>query len=101
MRMNLLGNDERMSSATALRIGLVSEVLETREELWSRARGLAAKVATKPTLATQGTVKAVWQSLDYGLSAAKDRAMLYIQVNNLSDGQVDRGVAKKIPHEVR
>ena len=101
MRMNLLGNDERMSSSTALRIGLVSEVLPTRDDLWQRARELAAKVANKPTLATQGTVKAVWQSLDYGLTAAMDRAMLYIQVNNLMDGQVDRKTAKKVPHEVR
>lgn len=101
MRMNLLGNDERMSSSTALRIGLVSEVLNSRAELWARARELAAKVASKPTLATQGTVKAVWQSLDYGLTAAMDRAMLYIQVNNLMDGQVDRSTAKKSKHEVR
>ncbi|MEM8660551.1 MAG: enoyl-CoA hydratase/isomerase family protein [Pseudomonadota bacterium] len=101
MRMNLLGNDERMSSATALRIGLVSEVMETREQLWSRARQLAAKIATKPSLATQGTVKAVWQSLDCGLSTALERALLYIQVNNLSDGQVDRQSMKKSPHEVR
>jgi len=98
MRMNLLGNDERMSSSTALRIGLVSEVVPTRDALWARARELAAKVAAKPTLATQGTVKAVWQSLDYG---PMDRAMLYIQVNNLMDGQVDRSSANKIPHEVR
>ena len=101
MRMNLLGNDERMSSATALRIGLVSEVMESREALWARAGELAAKVASKPTLATQGTVKAVWQSLDSGLSTALDRAMLYIQVNNLMDGQVDHTTAKKSPHEVR
>jgi len=52
-------------------------------------------------LATQGTVKAVWQSLDSGLSTALDRAMLYIQVNNLMDGQVDHTTAKKSPHEVR
>ena len=101
MRMNLLGNDERMSAATALRIGLVSEVMESREALWCRARELASKVASKPSLATQGTVKAVWQSLDSGLTTALDRAMLYIQVNNLKDGQVDRGSAKKTPHEVR
>ena len=96
-----LGNDERMSSATALRIGLVSEVLDSREALWNRARELASKVASKPPLATQGTVKAVWQSLDSGLSSAIDRAMLYIQVNNLSDGQIDRSIAKKTDHEVR
>ena len=62
---------------------------------------LASKVASKPPLATQGTVKAVWQSLDSGLSSAIDRAMLYIQVNNLSDGQIDRSIAKKTDHEVR
>lgn len=99
--MNLLGNDERMSSTTALRIGLVSEVLDSRDALWEIARALASKVASKPPLATQGTVKAVWQSLDSGLSTAIDRAMLYIQVNNLSDGQVDRVSAKKSDYEVR
>ena len=92
---------EPIGAEEALRIGLVSEVMESREVLWSRARELAAKVASKPTLATQGTVKTVWQSLDSGLSTALDRAMLYIQVNNLADGQVDRGAAKKSPHEVR
>ena len=102
MRMNLLGNDERMSAATALRIGLVSEVMESHgRRCGAGRRELAAKVASKPTLATQGTVKTVWQSLDSGLSTALDRAMLYIQVNNLADGQVDRGAAKKSPHEVR
>ena len=40
MRMNLLGNDERMSSATALRIGLVNEVVP-HAELMDRAEQIA------------------------------------------------------------
>ena len=90
-----------MGSATARRVGLGSEGMESREALGVRAGELAVKVASKPSLATQGTVKAVWQSWDSGLSTALDRAMLYIQVNNLMDGQVDHTTAKKSPHEVR
>lgn len=70
MRMMLLGNDERVSAQTALRIGLVSEVIETAEAMWARAQDLAAKIATKPTIATQGTVRAVWESQDLPRGAA-------------------------------
>src|SRR4051812_34540417 len=41
LRMALSGNDERVSAATALRIGLVTEVVE-REALWTRAHEIAA-----------------------------------------------------------
>jgi enoyl-CoA hydratase/carnithine racemase len=70
MRMMLLGNDERMSAHTALRIGLVSEVVDGQEALWQRAHALAAKIATKPTVATQGTVRAVWESQDLPRASA-------------------------------
>lgn len=101
MRMNLLGNDERMSSATALRISLVSEVLPSRTELWAKARSLAAIIAEKPTLSTQGTVKVVWESLDVGLKTAMERALMYTQVNSLSGGLSDRGQIKKSKHAIR
>ncbi len=69
LRIALLGNDERVSAATALRIGLVSEVL-TKEALWPRAHELAAMIATKPPTAVQGSVKAIWESLELPRSAA-------------------------------
>ncbi|HOW96111.1 MAG TPA: enoyl-CoA hydratase/isomerase family protein, partial [Mycolicibacterium fallax] len=55
LRMALLGNDERVGADTALRIGLVTEIVE-RSQLWERAHQIAATIAAKPPSATQGTV---------------------------------------------
>ena len=70
MRLALFGNDERISAAKALSIGLVSEVT-TRDELWGRAHTLAGRLAKKPPLAVQGTVKAVWESLSMTIEATR------------------------------
>lgn len=83
MRMMLLGNDERVCSQTALRIGLVSEVVPTPEQLWARAGELAARIAAKPTIATQGTVRAIWEAQDLPRSAALLQAMNYPLLGNL------------------
>jgi enoyl-CoA hydratase/carnithine racemase len=79
--MALTGNDERVSAETALRIGLVTEVV-ARDELWSRAHELAAQIAAKPTVATQGTVRAIWESLDRPYRAAMEQGLLYTRVGN-------------------
>lgn len=90
MRMALLGNDERISASTALRIGLVSEVVPN-ETLWSHAHTLAAKVAAKPPAAIQGTVRAIWESLDTPRSIAIQMALKYTQLGNpIGLSQVDR-----------
>jgi enoyl-CoA hydratase/carnithine racemase len=81
LRIALSGNDERVSAATALRIGLVSEVV-ARDELWPRAHELAARIAAKPTAATQGTVRAIWESLDRPYRAAMEQGLLYTRVGN-------------------
>ena len=47
LRMALTGNDERVSAETALRIGLVTEVVE-RAALWDRTHELAAGIARFP-----------------------------------------------------
>ena len=97
MRMMLLGNDERINAFTAMRIGLVSEVVAgTHETLWSRAHELAAKVANKPTTATQGTVRAVWESQDVPRSVAVVHAMKYPLLGNPgATAQVDRTAMMK------
>jgi enoyl-CoA hydratase/carnithine racemase len=82
MRMMLLGNDERICAPTALRIGLVTEVVEGHEALWNRARELAAKVANKPATALQGTVRAVWESQDVPRSAALIQSLKYPLLGN-------------------
>jgi len=81
MRLALFGNDERISAAKALSIGLVSEVT-TRDELWGRAHTLAKRLAEKPPLAVQGTVKAVWDSLSMTVEATRSVPLMYTQLIN-------------------
>lgn len=81
LRMALMGNDERVGSDTALRIGLVTEVV-SRERLWARAHEIAAVIAAKPPSATQGTVKAIWESLDKPYRAALDQNLIYTRLGN-------------------
>jgi len=81
LRMALLGNDERIGAETAKRISLVTEVVKL-EDLWGRAHQLAAKIASKPSIATQGTNRAIWESLDMTRSAALLNGMKYTQIGN-------------------
>jgi enoyl-CoA hydratase/carnithine racemase len=81
LRMALMGNDERVSASTALRIGLVTEVVE-RDQLWARAHEIAAGIATKPSIATQGTVRAIWESLDRPYRAAMEQGLIYTRLAN-------------------
>jgi enoyl-CoA hydratase/carnithine racemase len=81
LRMALSGNDERVTAETALRISLVTEVV-AREELWARAHEIAAGIARKPTSATQGTVRAIWESLDRPYRAAMQQGLIYTRLGN-------------------
>jgi len=81
LRIALTGNDERVTADTALRISLVTEVV-TREELWARAHEIAAGIARKPSAATQGTVRAIWESLDRPYRAALQQGLIYTRLGN-------------------
>ena len=61
MRLSLLGNYERMSAQRAHEIGMVSEVVPGTE-LATRAREIAAIIASQPRLAIEGTVRAIWST---------------------------------------
>ena len=76
-----MGNDERVGAQTALRIGLVTEVVG-EQQLWDRAHDIAACIAAKPPTATQGTVKAIWESLDKPYRAAMDQGLIYTRLGN-------------------
>jgi len=90
LRMVLLGNDERIGAQTALRQGIVSEVT-TLDDLYTRARELATKIAAKPAAATQGSVRAIWESLDFPRSVALRTSLKYCQLGNpVGIPQVDR-----------
>ncbi|MBB2991609.1 enoyl-CoA hydratase/carnithine racemase [Mycolicibacterium iranicum] len=81
LRMALMGNDERVGAQTALRIGLVTEVV-AEDDLWPRAHAIATAIAAKPPTATQGTVKAIWESLDKPYRAAMDQGLIYTRLGN-------------------
>jgi enoyl-CoA hydratase/carnithine racemase len=81
LRIALMGNDERVNAETALRIGLVSEVV-ARDELWARGHEIASAIAAKPPSATQGTVKAIWESLDKPYRAAMEQNLIYTRLGN-------------------
>ncbi|MDX2277872.1 MAG: enoyl-CoA hydratase/isomerase family protein [Hyphomonadaceae bacterium] len=91
LRMALMGNDERICADTALRISLVTEIVE-EERLWQRAHEIAASIARKPSVATQGTVRAIWESLDCTRNAGLQMALKYCQIGNpRGTAEVNRG----------
>lgn len=71
LRMALMGNDERISAHKAMEIGLVSEVVPA-DRLAEQADWLASRIAEKDPVAIQGTVRAMWASLDLHRSIAMD-----------------------------
>ena len=69
LRMTLLGNHERMSAATAHRIGLVSEVCPA-DELMERARWVADAIASQPAVGVQASLRSIWAANDLGTKQA-------------------------------
>jgi enoyl-CoA hydratase/carnithine racemase len=97
----LHGLDERMSATRAREIGLVSEVVPG-DALRARAAELAALIAAKPPAAIQGTVKAVWESLDMTRSGAQQVGMAYTQIGNpIGAAQVDRATFSRPQWQLR
>ncbi len=59
----------------------MTEVVE-RPALWDRAHEIAAAIAAKPGAATQGTVRAIWESLDRPYRAAMEQGLIYTRLGN-------------------
>ncbi|MGX9673449.1 enoyl-CoA hydratase/isomerase family protein [Mycobacterium sp. HM-7] len=101
LRIALMGNDERVGAATALRIGLVSEIVPA-DQLWARAHAIAAGIAAKPPSATQGTVKAIWESLDKPYRAAMEQNLIYTRLGNpLGTAELGAEPARRNPPRIR
>jgi len=99
LRMVLMGNDERIGADTALRISLVTDVVAP-DQLWARADAIARRIADKPTIATQGSVRAIWESLDVSRTAALERGMAYPLLGNpAGTAQVDRWKLMSAPKD--
>ena len=65
LRLSLLGNHEHMSAETAMRIGLVSEVVPS-VKLRERAKWIADAVASQPPIPVQATLRAIWAANEMG-----------------------------------
>ena len=101
LRIALFGLDERVTATRALAMGLVSEVVAPGD-LWDRAQVLASRLSSKPAAAVQGTVRAIWESLDLPRTVALDRALAYTQLGNpLGKAEVDRGAVVRPDPELR
>jgi enoyl-CoA hydratase/carnithine racemase len=101
LRIALLGLDERLSPERALQIGLVSEVLP-RQYLWERAAEIAGMIAAKPPAAIQGTVRAIWESLDTTRTHALQTGLAYTQLGNpIGKAQVDPTTVARRPWTLR
>jgi enoyl-CoA hydratase/carnithine racemase len=77
----LMGNEERIRAETALRIGLVTEVV-ARDRLRDRAREIAASIAQRNPKAIQGTIRAIWESMEMPRATALHNGLSYTQIGN-------------------
>ena len=90
LRMALAGNHERVTAATAQRLGLVSEVTPA-EELLTTAQGLARIFAVQPPHAVQSTLRTLWAARDLTVAQATDLGNVFLQLGTsteaLEEGQ--------------
>lgn len=100
LRWALMGTEERITAETALRLGLVTEVVP-RAELRSRARAVAASIAARNPKAIQGTVRAIWESLDMTRSMALQNGMAYTHIGNPPLGSGAAGPRRNEPPTYR
>ena len=96
MRWALLGSEERICASTALRIGLVTEIVPD-SELRERAAQLAAEIAARRPQSVQGTVRAMWESRDLPPSLAQRNGLSYTHIGNAGEGKTDSRTNKKPP----
>jgi enoyl-CoA hydratase/carnithine racemase len=98
LRWALMGTEERIGADTALRIGLVTEVVP-RAGLRDRAQEIARSIADRNPKAIQGTVKAIWESLDISRTTAINNAFAYTHIGNVGGGP--NGPRRNLPPTVR
>ncbi|QQM41592.1 enoyl-CoA hydratase/isomerase family protein [Streptomyces liliifuscus] len=88
-RMALMGTTERVSARRAYEMGLVSE-LTTHGEALAAAVRCADVIASYPTEAVQGTVRALWAAKEATRTAALAHAPHLVSMGNLpSEAQAD------------
>jgi enoyl-CoA hydratase/carnithine racemase len=96
MRWALLGSEERISAKTALRIGIVTEIVPD-DQLRTRADELACEIAARRPSGVQGTVRAMWEARDLTPSTAARHGKFYTDLGNAGAGRTDSRANKKAP----
>lgn len=96
MRWALTGSEERITAATALRLGLVTEVVPDGE-LRARAAELAAEIAARRPLAVQGTVRALWEARDLSPTLRLRHGLSYTHLGNDYANPTDSRANKRKP----
>ncbi len=81
MRWALLGSEERMTAETALRVGIVTEVVPD-DQLRARAAELAGEIAARRPNGIQGTVRAMWEARDLPPTIAARHGKFYTDLGN-------------------
>jgi enoyl-CoA hydratase/carnithine racemase len=103
IRMQLLGNRERLSAQRAHQVGLVSEVVP-KEDLMSAARWVAEGIAELSPGAVQGTLRAIWAARDLPRKDALAMSPHFLAMANPNDwtsGQQTFKSGKKVPWRLR
>jgi enoyl-CoA hydratase/carnithine racemase len=90
-RMTLLGASERLSTARAHQIGLVSELASDIDDLREKAQWAAEAIAAAPALAVQGSLRALWAGKDLNRGQALALGYAFVGLGNseesLAEGQ--------------
>ena len=104
LRLTLLGSHERMTAQTALRIGLVSEVVPS-DKLQEAADRLATIIASQPPEAVQGSLRAIWAANDMGrldaLAMAPSILTTATRPEALAEGQAAFASGERIKPRLR
>ena len=81
LRWALMGNEERITAETALRLGLVTEIVP-RDQLRERGQEIAQTIARRNPKAIQGTIRAIWESMEMPRTAALHNGLSYTLIGN-------------------
>jgi E-phenylitaconyl-CoA hydratase len=96
MRWALMGSEERLTAQTALRLGLVTEVVPD-ELLRQHAASLAIEIAARRPKGVQGTVRALWEARDLSPTTRQRHGLSYAHIGNAGAGRTDSRTNKRIP----
>lgn len=104
VRMTLTGNAERITAATAQRMGLVSEVVPP-DELLDAAVALAESIAANPPAAVQASLRTLWAARDLSAQQLQSIGNLFLTeamtVENMAQGQATFSGGKRLEPRLR